>query len=577
MKLAITVLLLVVLPTALLSLLAGRSISAREVLLQQRWEESAGLALNEVSDELTDLIEADVETISHSFDKLLAQNARFDAISTLSTQLCHECILAEEVYLFMNPWGFIFPEEGKGSSHLGRLSVGSDKSDRSDLYAAPKDIKSSLVQSISQSKLTKNNISCTSAKNAFVFQRLPNRKNIYAGFSFDRTSLAAIIRKLLRNKTDRGLHFTAHCDLTDESAPQLLPNNISITIGNNMENEDAIQGLTITDSLTPEPIQIKALIVNENRPEKQNRALASLSLPAPLESVQLKAYTKNPEAVLRASLLQGRLLGWGVFLLAVVITASSGILIVNAVSQAKQARTRSEFVFGISHDLRTPLSSMRMLAESLYLKRVSDPSKQQRFLKTIVTECERLGDMIERLLFFMRQENKASVYTMQPVDMGNILDSIVKTFSGRHNERFAIDLRIEHNLPMVNADSESISKVVMNLLDNAFKYGIPEKTNSSSDHTKTPDVLVSAQTSRHRGKKHISIKITDFGMGINKRETKRIFRKFYRADTPKHKHVGGIGLGLSLCKDIVEAHGGSIYVESKLKEGATFVVNLPCE
>ena len=127
MNLAITVLLLVVLPTALLSLLAGRSISARELLLQQRWEESAGLALNEVSDELTALIEADVERISHDYDDLLAKTARYDAISTLSTQLCNECVLAEEVYLFMNPWGFIFPEEGKESSQLGRLSVGSSK------------------------------------------------------------------------------------------------------------------------------------------------------------------------------------------------------------------------------------------------------------------------------------------------------------------------------------------------------------------------------------------------------------------------------------------------------------------
>jgi len=572
MKLAISVLLLVVLPTALLSVLAGRSISAREVLLQQRWEESAELALAEVSTDLASMIDLEAEHIAGSYGDLLVRNARFDAITALSTQLCQECRLAGEVYLFMNPWGFVFPEEEPGTSRLGRLSFAAGGVPISSPYSIPDGVKSPLIQRISEAQPRQGGISVRGEAGAFIFRRLPRRKSLYAGFAFDPVSLAEVLRDLLRERADRGLHFSVRSEEANGEAFQLLPGEAPLVIGAGIGEAGANGGITVTDSLTLEPVHLDAATVDLPVPVTETAPLATLFLPSPLDSVRLAAFTENPEAIQRASLLEARLLGWGVFLLAVVITASSGILIVYAVAQVHQAHTRSDFVFGISHDLRTPLASMRMLAESLYQKRVSDPSKQQKFLKTIVSECERLGDMIERLLFFMRQENKAATYTMLPTDIGDLAAEAVRTLSARHDARISIDLRAEEDLPMVEADAESISKVILNLLDNALKYGLREEAGTEQTH---PGVVVTIGTRRRRRRTWVLIEVRDQGMGIPERERTKIFRKFYRVSTPRHKHVGGIGLGLSLCKDIVEAHGGEIRVDSQHGRGTTFAVSLP--
>jgi two-component system phosphate regulon sensor histidine kinase PhoR len=173
-------------------------------------------------------------------------------------------------------------------------------------------------------------------------------------------------------------------------------------------------------------------------------------------------------------------------------------------------RRRSEFVIGMSHDLRTRIASMRILADSLSVGRVEDPEKQQHFLRTISFECERLGDMIERVLSFFRQEHRAITYTMTPVDIGEVVACSDNAFRERQHGRVSVGW---------------IQVTLWRRLS-----AIPAKEHS------------------------------------------RIFDRFYRRDTGLHKHVGGIGLGLSLCSDIMSAHRGRIVVDSRVGDGATFSV-----
>ena len=274
-------------------------------------------------------------------------------------------------------------------------------------------------------------------------------------------------------------------------------------------------------------------------------------LPWPFNDVLLSARPARSEALRHERALKVRLQEWGIGVLALGVIAGVVLILRQATAELRHARAKSDFMAGISHDLRTPLASMTMLAESLHMGRIKDPAQQKEFLATILKESDRLGHLVERVLFFVRLGEDALTYQMQSTDIG----ALVKEF-----EEPGVTVTVEPGLPLGNVDAEAINQVVRNLVDNAVKYA------------KGKELTVNV-TRNDPG--HIAISVQDHGIGIDPADLKRIFQRFYRTKRAADSVASGIGLGLTLCQHIVRAHGGTIEVESEQDKGSTFTVLLP--
>ncbi len=286
-------------------------------------------------------------------------------------------------------------------------------------------------------------------------------------------------------------------------------------------------------------------------------------LPAPLDSFRIAVHpVAGADGPRSGHELQARLYAWGVFLLGVVVAAGSWLVLRRVSVEIRQARARTDFVALVSHELRTPLASMKMLAESLYLGNIRDPEKRKKSLEIVIKETDRLWSLVERVLFFVRLDQDAVVYHRREEPSADLVEGAVQAFRGRQwNGRATIDLEIASPLPPVNADRTAIEQVLLNLMDNAVKY-------SSGPAA----VHVRAEPSPDR--RWIRISVRDEGVGMERRELKRIFRKFYRVGGSRAAVTPGVGLGLALCRHVVRAHGGRIEVESEAGVGSTFTVCL---
>jgi two-component system phosphate regulon sensor histidine kinase PhoR len=374
---------------------------------------------------------------------------------------------------------------------------------------------------------------------------VPGYSEVYAGFSWDSKEALNRLRSIL----------------TEESIGDM---ELRISGVHGGLAADIMSPVQVYDSFNPSP----SLSYRVERDDDIGGALSRAYLPAPLSDVEIAAFLVGEQDIRAAEALESNLIRWGVFLLAVVIMAGSAVIIFKTVGQVAAARQRSEFVVSMSHDLRTPVAAMRVLADSLCAGRVSDPVKQKEFVCSIASECERLGDMIERILFFFRQERGAVSYEMQELDVVSLTEEVVRTVEARFQGGLKVDFGVDDAVPMVRGDAVSLSKVITNLLDNAVKYGRPEGVSQSE----AVEVVVRISKGVWRGRKCAVVKVSDRGCGIAEREHRRIFRRFYRVARDQHRHVGGIGLGLSLCMDIVRAHRGKIVVESEPGKGAEFSV-----
>jgi signal transduction histidine kinase len=225
------------------------------------------------------------------------------------------------------------------------------------------------------------------------------------------------------------------------------------------------------------------------------------------------------------------------------------------------ARQQTDFVSAVSHEFRTPLTSMRHLTDLLGTRGVTSEERRAHYVELLTHETERLHRMVETLLSFGRIEAGAYAWHLESVDVGELVRSVVDDFTHEPQAKGrAITCDVEPALPSVVADTEALTRALINLLENAVKYS-PAGT----------PIRVFAR----RSASMVHLGVNDHGLGIPSSERDRIFQKFERGADAKDAGIGGVGIGLALVKRIAEGHGGTVFVESEPGEGSTFTIELP--
>jgi two-component system phosphate regulon sensor histidine kinase PhoR len=254
---------------------------------------------------------------------------------------------------------------------------------------------------------------------------------------------------------------------------------------------------------------------------------------------------------------------FGSLIVALVTTTVIGTAATLAVlyREARLAKLQSDFVNKVSHDLRTPLTSIRMFVETLQMGRLPEPERQQEAFDIIALETERLSALINRLLDWARMESGRRRYERSPVSVAHLVDRSLEALAPQLLTAPAVVTRdIPADLPCVAGDEDALAGALIDVLQNAHKYTGSDKR-----------IEVSARTVEEG----VAIRVSDNGPGIPEPEQKRIFEKFYRAKDPLDRTIEGSGLGLAMVKHIVQAHGGKVFVESQPGAGATFTIVLP--
>ncbi len=251
------------------------------------------------------------------------------------------------------------------------------------------------------------------------------------------------------------------------------------------------------------------------------------------------------------------------FLIATVTTFAGYLLWRDLKREMRVAELRAQFVASVSHELKTPLTAIRMFAETLQMRRAKDPETEEEYLETIVNECERLSRLVDGVLLFSKAEQGKKIYHFRPTQPAATVQAAVRALHYPLSQQgFELRIEIEDELPVLNADRDALEQAALNLLTNAMKY--------SGDAR-----LIELRLGREDG--DVVLRVADHGLGIAAEEQSRIFEKFYRAPTRENQSIPGAGLGLALVAQIARAHGGKVEVASAPGQGSTFTVRLPIE
>jgi signal transduction histidine kinase len=253
---------------------------------------------------------------------------------------------------------------------------------------------------------------------------------------------------------------------------------------------------------------------------------------------------------------------WAGYLVIAAI-ALTGIIVGQSFRrQARLARLKTDLVAAVSHELKTPLASMRVLVDSLLEDAEFDPRKTREYLQLIAGENTRLTRLIENFLTFSRIERNRQHFAFTETKPSDVVQAAVAAVRERlEAAECQLQIDVTPELPSLHADQDALVTVLLNLLDNAFKYTREDKR-------------ISIHAYREEG--HVVFAVEDNGIGIPAREHKRIFHRFYQVDRRLARETGGCGLGLTIVDFIVRAHGGIVRVRSEAGAGSAFQVLLPC-
>jgi two-component system phosphate regulon sensor histidine kinase PhoR len=295
------------------------------------------------------------------------------------------------------------------------------------------------------------------------------------------------------------------------------------------------------------------------------RYAVSIRFPTTLRGWTLRMAPREVPSVLARESTRPRVDFLLIALSALTVFVGLGVLTVAVRTEKQASALKSDFIANVSHELKTPLSLIRMFGEMLATGRTKGPDSAKEYAQIITRESERLSRLIDNVLDFARIERGKAAYAFAIGDLGEVLSRALDVYRYRvEREHMALDVHIADDLPPVRIDESAMTLVVMNLVDNALKYAADGKELAIS---------VTAEGGR------VKLAVRDRGPGIPEDERERIFDRFYRGRDVRGRPVRGSGIGLSLVEHIARAHGGSVEVESHSapdpQHGSTFTVWLP--
>ena len=243
------------------------------------------------------------------------------------------------------------------------------------------------------------------------------------------------------------------------------------------------------------------------------------------------------------------------------------LLIEDVTELRRLQRIRSEFIDNLSHELRTPVTTIRLLTETLTadLDRpdVHVPARTRDRIQKIDAETGLLAQMVTELLDLSRIEGGAADLRLANIRLVGVIDAAIerlRPFADR--QRIGLEADIEPDLPAVRGDEGRLAQLLVNLLHNALKFS-------------PAGSVVTVEARRADDEGFVAVSVVDQGIGIGRADLDRVFERFYKADRARERGEGGTGLGLSIARHIVEGHGGRIWAESRKGKGSTFTFTLP--
>lgn len=322
-----------------------------------------------------------------------------------------------------------------------------------------------------------------------------------------------------------------------------------------------VNGLPTSDNTTSIIRYADGVNAYGSRPPTDSRLTVTASFKGKFPPWSIELYQNDPHFF--EQFLSGRQSFYILALILIMIVLTFGAIMTARMvnRELELARLKSDFVSTVSHEFRSPLTSIRQLSEMLQSGRIISDERRNQYYDVILEQSERLSLLVSNILDLAKIDEKRLKLDFEVVDIKELLtDLVVKARQHGGGEEIPIALKIDGDLPLVFVDSSAITRIMHNLIDNAIKYS-----------GKCPEVLITASTNNN----DLVITVEDRGIGIPREEIQKIFERFYRAGDELTRKVKGSGLGLALVKELVQAHGGFVRAFSEIDKGSIFTIRLP--
>ncbi len=292
-------------------------------------------------------------------------------------------------------------------------------------------------------------------------------------------------------------------------------------------------------------------------------ALIYLSFPFPENLPQYKLLlSENPPGFLATLLKAGSGIYLVIFILIALLMVLGFVFTIHTLNEELRLnKLKSEFISNVSHELKNPLTSIRMMTEMLHHNRVHSEERKSAYYSVMLEESERLSHLIDNILDFSRIDDDRRKFDFADVDMDELLLKFLESTRDRLSEPdFVIRYNCPDRVPLIQADADAMIQVFYNLVDNAIKF---------SGKSRQIEISLTARDGE------LLLCVKDYGIGIFGKDQEKIFDRFYRVEEPRQMGIRGSGIGLTIVKKIIETHRGFLTLESRIGQGSTFCVHLP--